>query len=47
MLDREMLVRVVRGIRFVSAPTVGPNPCRAQQLPTGAQDDTERLVVED
>ena len=47
MFDREMLVRVVSGIRLVGAPTVGPDPCGAQQLSAGAQDDTEGLVVED
>src|SRR5882762_8301967 len=47
MFHREMLVWVIIGIRLVGAPTVGPYLCRAQQLPADAQDDTERLVVQD
>jgi hypothetical protein len=46
MFCREMLVWVVVGIRLIGAPTVGPDLCRAQQLPPGAQDDAEGLVVE-
>ena len=47
MLHWEMLVRMVGAVRLVRAPTVGPDLCRAQQLPASAQDDSERLVVED
>jgi len=47
MFHREMLVWVIVGIRLVGAPTVGPDLCRAQQLPADAQDDAEGLFVED
>jgi hypothetical protein len=47
MLYRQMLVRVVGGIHLVSAPTVSPDPRRAEQLPADAQDDPEGLFVED
>jgi hypothetical protein len=47
MFHGEMPVWGVGGIRLVGAPTVGPDPCRAQQLPAGAQDDAEGFVFED
>ena len=41
-----MLVWVVGGIHLVGAPAVSPDLGGTQQLPAGAQDDTEGLVVE-
>jgi hypothetical protein len=39
-------MRVVIAVRLVRAPTVGPDLGRAEELPAGAQDDSEWLVVE-
>ena len=47
LLYRQMPMRMVVPIRLVGAPTVGPDPRRAEQLPARAQDDTEGLFVED
>jgi len=46
MFDRQMLVGVVIGPRFVGAPTIGPDFGRAQQLAASAQDDSEGLIIE-
>jgi len=46
-LYRQMPMRMVVPIGLVGAPTVRPDPRRAEQLPARAQDDTEGLFVED
>jgi hypothetical protein len=40
-----MAMYVITGLRFIGAPAVGPDPRRAQYLPTRAENDSNRFVV--
>jgi len=46
VLYRQVPVRVVLRLRLVGAPAVRPDLRWPEQLPTGAQYDAERLIVE-
>jgi hypothetical protein len=41
-----MIVRVVPVLPFIGEPAIRPNLCGPKDLLTGAQDNSQRLVVE-
>jgi hypothetical protein len=46
-IHRQTAVHVVTRLQIIVAPTVRPNPGRAQDALAGAEYDSDRLVVED